>query len=99
MHREPHLAIEPEAIGLERGAGGDGGGGGQVLRVQRDADAGIDGQDELLVALAPVLDDGDVAGRAGRLHHHPWLPLFPHRQSTEVLDNSQSRDGDETAIE
>lgn len=75
-----NLSIEPEPIGLEDGAGGDGGGGGQMLRVERDADAGIDGQDELLVALAPVLDDGDVAGRAGRLHHHPCLPFLPHRQ-------------------
>lgn len=35
-----------------------------MLGVERDADAGIDGQDELLVTLAPVLDHSDVAGRS-----------------------------------
>jgi hypothetical protein len=67
-----------------------------VLRVERDADAGIDGQDELLVALAPVLDDGDVAGRAGRLHHHPCVPFFPHRQCHREVERRNGGRGEKS---
>lgn len=85
-----HLAIEPEAIGVKCGAGSDGGGGGEVQGIQRDADAGIDGEDELLVALAPVLDDGNVAGRSGRLRHHPCLPFFPHHNNGNEDQNGRT---------
>ncbi len=49
-------------------------------RIKRDTDAGVDGQDELLVALSPVLDDSNIAGRSTGSRHHPLIPFFPHRR-------------------
>lgn len=63
---------------IKRGADGDGGGGAEVIGIERDADAVVDGQDELFVSLSPVLDDGDVGGRARGHHQHPVLRLGRH---------------------
>lgn len=74
------LAVEPHAVGGERGAGGDGGGGGEVVGVEGDADAVVDGEDERLVPLPPVLDDGDVGRGAARGHEHPLRLGRRHRR-------------------
>lgn len=68
------LAVEPHAVGGEGGAGGDGGGGGEVVGVEGDADAVVDGEDERLVPLPPVLDHGDVGRRPPRGRQHPLRP-------------------------
>lgn len=69
-----HLAIEPHAVGREWGADGDSGGGGEMVGVERYADAVVDGEDERLVPLPPVLDHRNVGRRPPRCHEHP-LPL------------------------
>lgn len=50
--------------------------------MEGDADAVVDGEDEGVVALAPVLDDGEVGGRSRRHHHHPILGFLPHCTAT-----------------
>ncbi len=75
---EEDLAVEPHPVGGEGRADGDGGGGGEVVGVEGDADAVVDGEDERLVPLPPVLDDGDVGGRSAGGHEHP-LPLLRRR--------------------
>ena len=45
-----------------------------MVGVECDADAVVDGEDEGLVALPPVLDNRDVGRRPPRCHEHP-LPL------------------------
>ena len=66
-----YLAVEPEAVAVEGGAGSDGRGGGHLLGVQRSAQAAVEREVAVGVALAPVLDHGDVAGRAARHAAHP----------------------------
>lgn len=77
-----HLSIEPHAIGGEGRGDGDGGGGGEVVGVEGDADAVVDGEDEGVVAFAPVLNEGDVGGRSRRHHQHPILGSLPHLTAT-----------------
>lgn len=67
------VAVEPHAVVGEGRADGDGGGGAEMVGVEGDADAVVDGQDEGLVPLAPVLDHRDVGGRLRRHHQHPFL--------------------------
>lgn len=55
----------------EVGADGDGGGGAEMGRIKGDADAVIDGEDQGLVPLPPVLDDGYIGGRLGSHHQDP----------------------------
>lgn len=71
-----YLPIEPQSIGREGRAGRHRRRGKEVI--QGDADAGIDGQNQLLVSLSPILDHRNVARRPRRFHHHPVRSLAPH---------------------
>lgn len=46
--------------------------GAEVIQRQCSTDAAVDGQDALLVALAPVLDDGDVDTTTGGAADRDW---------------------------
>lgn len=72
------LAVEPHAILVKGGANSDSGGGAEVIRIKRDADAVINRQDQFLVSLSPILDDGDVGWCTGSRHEHPFLRLVRH---------------------
>ncbi len=61
-------SVQPQTVGSELFAGNYGGHGFEVILVQRHTDTAVDGQVQRCVALAPVLDRGNVGGRSAGHH-------------------------------
>lgn len=86
MKMKIDLAVKPHAVLIEGRADSDGGGGAEVIGIESDADTVIDRQDQLLVPLSPVLNDGDVGGRASSHHQQPVLRLARHGLGERIGD-------------
>lgn len=75
-----YLAIQPHPILLEARANSNGSSRREMIRIKRDADAVVDGKDQGLVALSPVLDHRNVGRSPRRSHQNPALRLPRHLQ-------------------
>ena len=73
MIRHKYLAVEPNTVVSKIRANGDGSGGAEVIRVESDANAVVDGENPVLVAFPPILNDGNVGGRLRGEREEPFI--------------------------